>query len=112
MEQPPRTLAASQTDRRRSPRYAFEVALEIEWGSAVLQCRVSDISAEGLQVVLADPLWVGASFAANLVLDAPLRLVCVVRRVEPGKGMGVTIEVPDEEDRKRLAALLETLAKK
>ncbi len=112
MGPPPRTLAATQSERRRTPRYAFEAVLEIEWGSIVLQGRVCDISAGGLQVALADPLWVGASFAANLLLDAPLRLLCVVRRVEPGKGMGMTIEVPDEGDGGRLSALLEALAKK
>lgn len=112
MEPPPRTLASTQSERRRTPRYTFEADLEIEWGSTVLRGRVSDISAGGLQVALADPLWVGASFAAKLLLDAPLRLLCVVRRVEPGKGMGVTIEVPDEGDRGRLSALLEALARK
>lgn len=112
MEPPPRTLPATQSNRRRTPRYTFEAALEIEWGSIVLQGRVCDISTEGLQVALADPLWIGASFAANLLLDAPLRLLCVVRRVEPGKSMGVTIEVPEEGDRGRLSALLEALAGK
>ncbi len=112
MEPRPRTLAATQSNRRRSPRYTFEASLDIEWGSIVLQGRVCDISAEGLQVALADPLWVGASFAANLRLDDPLRLLCVVRRVEPGKGMGMTIEVPVEGDRSRLSGLLEALAKK
>ncbi len=112
MEPPARTIIATPTDRRRSPRYAFDAPLEIEWGSALLQARASDISAEGLRIALDDPLWIGASFAARLALDAPLRLLCVVRRVEPGKGMGTTIEVPGEGDRGRLSELLEALAKK
>ncbi len=112
MDTPPRTLAASQTERRRSPRYSFDLAFEIEWGSAVIQGRVSDISADGLRVALADPLWVGASFVGRLMLDTPLRVECVVRRVEPGHGMGVTFSLPGGEDYDRYSALLENLVKK
>jgi hypothetical protein len=54
-------------------------------------------------------LWVGARFAARLMLTPPLGLICVVCRVEPGKGMGVTFVLPEETGEARLATLLGTL---
>ena len=103
---------ATQTERRRSPRYPFGEVLEMEWGSAVLRGKILDISAEGMRIEIADPLWVGARFSAALALETPLRMECVVRRVEPGKGMGVSLVALAAEDRARLAALLDTLGKK
>jgi len=82
----------------------------MEWGSAVIRGSVIDISAEGMRIEIADPLWVGAGFSA--VLAPPLRMECVVRRVEPGRGMGVSLVTPEAEDRVRLAALLDALGKK
>src|SRR5437899_7721541 len=80
--------SATQTERRRSTRYPFGAVLEMEWGSAVIRGSVIDISAEGMRIEIADPLWVGARFSAVLALEPPLRMECVVRRVEPGGGMG------------------------
>ena len=96
----------------RAPRYPFCTALEIEWGSSLLQGRVCDISAEGMFIEIASPLWVGASFSAQLSLVKPLRVDCTVHRVEPGRGMGVRIVVTDEESRKRFTGLLKALARK
>ncbi len=112
MDETAGTLAAARDERRRSPRYPFEGVLRIEWGSLLLEGIVRDISAEGMLVEIADPLWLGASFAAELGLDTPLRVDCVVRRVEPGQGMGVALVVPEEADRVRLEALLAALAQK
>ena len=103
-------LNASQP--RRPPRYPFYNALKIEWGSSLLQGRICDISAEGMFIEIASPLWVGASFSAQLSLDKPLRVDCTVHRVEPGRGMGVRVAVTDEESSKQFAALLEALARK
>ncbi len=96
----------------RPPRYPFSAALEIQWGSTLLQGRVCNISAEGMFIEIASPLWVGASFSAQLALDQPLRVHCTVHRVEPGRGMGVRIVATDEESSKRFAGLLEALARK
>ncbi len=104
--------SATQIERRRSPRYLFDAVLEMEWGSAMLRGRVLDISAEGMRIEIADPLWVGARFSAVLALEPPLRMECVVRRVDPGRGMGVSLVAPGAEDRARLAVLLDTLGKK
>jgi len=101
-----------QSERRRAPRYPFDAVLEMEWGSAVLQGRVRNISAGGMFVELDNPLWVGANFTARLSLDNPLRLDCGVRRVEPGRGMGLAFITPDRENQAQLANLLETLEKK
>ena len=104
--------SATQTERRRSTRYPFGAVLKMEWGSAVIRGSVIDISAEGMRIEIADPLWVGARFSAVLALEPPLRMECVVRRVEPGRGMGVSLVTPEAEDRVRLAALLDPLGKK
>jgi len=86
-------------ERRWAPRYAFRVGLDIEWGSAVLRASTRDVSASGMFIESADPLWIGAGFAANLQLDRPLRADCRVRRIEPGLGMGVTVSFPDEQQK-------------
>ncbi len=65
-----------------------------------------------LAVSIQDPLWIGANFSARLNLEEPLRVDCVVRRVEPAQGMGVSFVVRDAQDRARVAALLEVLAGK
>ncbi len=108
----PANFASNATQRCRSPRYHFDTTLEIEWGSTVLRGRVCDISAEGMFVELRDPLWVGASFSAQLLVGKLLRVDCVVRWVEPGRGMGVSIVVPGEEGRKQFEGFLQALAQK
>src|SRR2546426_10978555 len=75
----------------------------MEWGSAVIRGSVIDISAEGMRIEIADPLWVGARFSAMLALEPPLRMECVVRRAEPGGGMGVSLVTPEAADRGPLA---------
>jgi len=84
-------------ERRWAPRYAFRTDLEIEWGSAVLRASTRDVSASGMFIESADPLWVGAGFRASLELDRPVRVDCRVRRVEPGLGMGVSVSISDEQ---------------
>ncbi len=103
--------SAAQIERRRSPRYPFDSSIEIEWGSLRLQGRVIDISAEGMQIEVANPLWLGASFTAHLPMEPPLQMECVVRRIAPGRSMAVTF-VLNEGGRTQLGVLLETLAKK
>ena len=84
-------------ERRWAPRFRFHADLEIEWGSTVLRARTRDVSSNGMFIESADPLWVGAGFSAQLTLDRPVRLNCFVKRVEPGRGMGVSIALADEE---------------
>jgi hypothetical protein len=84
-------------ERRWAPRFRFHADLEIEWGSTVLRARTRDVSSNGMFIESADPLWVGARFSAQLTLDQPVRLNCFVKRVEPGRGMGVSIALTEEE---------------
>ncbi len=100
---------ASQ-ERRRSPRYRYQASLEIEWGSARLRARTRDISESGMFIEAEDVLWVGAGFRARLAVDRPLWVDCSVRRVEPGLGMGVTVEVREDQGQENYRALLAKLA--
>ena len=96
-------------ERRWAPRYSFNADLEIEWGSALIRGRTRDISSNGMFIESADPLWIGAGFTARLGLEKPVRGDCFVKRVEPGRGMGVTVSVP-EEQQQRYRELLSSLS--
>ena len=104
-------LGPKRPDRRRAPRYRFQASLEIEWGSARLKARTRDISAGGMFIESEDTLWVGAGFRARLVTERPVWVHCSVRRVEPGRGMGVTVALPESsEGSHRFQELLARLA--
>ena len=92
-------LEARRMERRKSPRFPYQAPVEIEWGSARLRARTRDISASGMFLESDDVLWVGAGFRARLAMERPLYLECSVKRVEPGKGMGVTVALQDEQSR-------------
>ena len=100
---------ARHLERRWAPRYAFRADLDIEWGSAVLRASTRDVSATGMYIEAADTLWVGAGFTARLQLPHPVRIDCSVKRVEPGRGMGVSVAVPESESQKRYQDLLSSL---
>jgi len=76
---------ARHLERRWAPRYMYRADLEIEWGSAILRGNTRDISANGMFIEAADPLWVGAGFTARLNLSQTVRLDCSVKRIEPGR---------------------------
>jgi len=101
---------ARRVDRRWAPRYSFRADLEIEWGSAVLRGSTRDISASGMFIEAIDPLWVGAGFTARLGLERPLNLNCSVKRIEPGRGMGVSVSLAEVESQKLYDALLSSLS--
>jgi hypothetical protein len=90
---------------RKFVRYHFRVDAEIAKRSTSVPCRVTDISREGMYIEVDDPPRVGASFNVRLALNVPLRLECLVRRVVPGAGVGVTFRVRAR-DQKRFGALL------
>lgn len=97
-------------ERRWAPRYAFRAGLEIEWGSAVLRGNTRDISSNGMFIEVPDTLWVGAGFIARLHLPQPVKLDCMVKRVEPGLGMGVSVALSENESHKAYRELLSSLA--
>ena len=97
-------------ERRWAPRYPFRTGLEIEWGSAVLRGNTRDISSNGMFIDVPDTLWVGAGFIARLHLPQPVKLDCMVKRVEPGLGMGVSVALSENESHKAYRELLSSLA--
>jgi hypothetical protein len=99
-----------RSDRRRAPRFRYQAPVEIEWGSARLRARTRDVSAGGMFLESEDILWVGAGFRARLVSECPVWVECSVKRVEPGTGMGVTIELPEHQSQREYADLLAKLA--
>lgn len=105
-----RDQIARRSERRWAQRYSFRADLEIEWGSAVLRGNTRDISSNGMFIESPDTLWVGAGFSARLVVDKPVKLDCSVKRVEPGRGMGVSIAVSEDENQRRFQDLLSTLS--
>jgi hypothetical protein len=102
--------SARRTERRRATRFSFRADLEIEWGSAVLRGSTRDVSASGMFIEAADTLWVGAGFTARLNLDRPFLLDCSVKRVEPGRGMGVSVDLSKAENQQRYQELLALLS--
>ncbi|HTZ30921.1 MAG TPA: PilZ domain-containing protein [Methylomirabilota bacterium] len=90
-------LEARRPERRKAPRFPYQAPVEIEWGSARLRARTRDISASGMFLELDDVLWVGAGFRARLAVERPVYMECSVKRVEPGRGMGVTVALQDEQ---------------
>ncbi|MGB2590551.1 MAG: PilZ domain-containing protein [Candidatus Acidiferrum sp.] len=100
-----------RAERRWAQRYAFRATLEIEWGSAILRASTRDISSNGMFIESPDPLWLGAGFTARLVLDRPVKLDCSVKRIEPGRGMGVSVKLSEEQNEQQYKDLLASLSK-
>ena len=98
------------TERRASARYEFSTEIEIEWCSKKIWGRVRNVSKHGMFIELPDAPVLNAAFPASLALNKPLRVECVVRRVVPGQGMGVTVTIPGREERTRYEALLVALS--
>jgi hypothetical protein len=103
-------LAGQRLERRRAPRFSYQAILEIEWGSARLKGRTRDISAGGMFIEADDVLWVGAGFRARMAAERPVWLECQVKRVEPGSGMGVAVELREDQSQRHYQELLAKLA--
>jgi PilZ domain len=101
--------SSGDADRRHFGRKRIRVNLEIEWGGATLNAMVRDIGPQGLFAELSPQLWVGAAFRARLIVNPVMDLNCTVRRVEPGKGIGLSFEVPEESSKAQIQALLADL---
>ncbi|HEV3375206.1 MAG TPA: PilZ domain-containing protein [Candidatus Acidoferrum sp.] len=103
--------AARRLERRWAPRYTFRAAVEIEWGSAVLRASTRDLSTNGMFIESPDTLWIGAGFTARLTLDHPVKLDCFVKRVEPGRGMGVIVAPSEPQNHKRYQDFVASLSR-
>lgn len=97
-------------ERRRYPRYPFQADIEIQWGEESLPALGTDISLGGMFLATNNPLWLGASFSARILLGEPMQVNCTVRRVLPGKGMGVLFVDVTDDLRARLAELIKKIA--
>ena len=97
-------------ERRWAPRFRYHADLEIEWGSTVLRARTRDLSSNGMFIESLDPLWVGAGFTAQLTLDPPLRVNCFVKRVEPGRGMGVSVALAEGQHQQQYQEFINSLS--
>jgi hypothetical protein len=72
--------------------------------------RVRDLSSGGLFVQTRKSGTVGAKTDIHfLVEEGQIRAEAVVRRVEPGRGLGLKFTAVREEDRRRLAGLMKRL---
>lgn len=97
-------------ERRKHPRYPLQADVELQWGFESLPALATDISMGGMFIATNNPLWIGASFTARLLLGEPLTLNCTVRRVLPGKGMGVLFTEVSAEQQARLAELIQKIS--
>ncbi|MBI1750403.1 MAG: PilZ domain-containing protein [Acidobacteria bacterium] len=84
--------------------------MDIEFEGKAFRAFMTDISADGMFVVAANPLWVGATFHARLHIADPIRVKCVVRRVVVGRGMGVLFQDLTPQDHESLDKVLAGLA--
>lgn len=67
----------------RAPRYQFEVPIQIFWGSLSFEALTYNASQSGFFIETATPLWIGATFSAELAsrLAFPNRSRRVAMRV-------------------------------
>jgi hypothetical protein len=96
----------------RGLRHAFRTEVEIGWGAEVLKCFTRDIGDMGMFIETEDPLWLRAEFTARLKLGEVLEIDCIVRRVEPGKGMAVEFKDLPDAEREQIDLFLGKLSRK
>ena len=96
----------------RGSRYALRTEVEIGWGAEVLKCVTRDIGDMGMFIETEDPLWLRAEFTARIKLGEILELDCIVRRVEPGKGMAVEFKDLPEAEREQIDLFLGKLSRR
>jgi hypothetical protein len=97
-------------ERRRSARYEFSTEIEIAWCGKKYWGRVCNISRHDMFIALPNLPALNVAFTANLMLNLPLKVECVVTRVVPGQGIGVTVTQTTSLARARYEALLMALA--
>jgi hypothetical protein len=96
----------------RGLRHAFRTEVEIGWGAEVLKCVTRDIGDMGMFIETEHPLWLRAEFTARLKLGEVLEIDCIVRRVEPGRGMAVEFKDLPEAEREQIDLFLGKLNRK
>ena len=76
-----------------------------------MRARTRDISANGMFIESPDTLWVGAGFTARLSAEKSFRMDCTVKRIEPGRGMGVSLTLPETQNQIHFQNLLTLLSR-
>lgn len=84
--------------------------MKITWGQVSLEARLRDISASGMYLETPEPLWARAQFSAVVMLPEVIRVECIVRRVDAGKGMVVEFTELTQETKMDLTHLIWKLA--
>jgi hypothetical protein len=102
----------SGAERRRHKRYACRTTVKITWGQVTLEATLRDVSASGMYLETPEPLWARAQFSATLMLPEVIRVECIVRRVDAGKGMVVEFTDLTQESKMNLTHLIWKLAHK
>ncbi|MFZ0702784.1 MAG: PilZ domain-containing protein [Candidatus Acidiferrales bacterium] len=100
----------SGAERRRHKRYPCKAAVKITWGQVSLEARLRDISASGMYLETPEPLWARAQFSAVLMLPEVIRVECIVRRVDAGKGMVIEFTELTQETKMNITHLIWKLA--
>jgi hypothetical protein len=98
--------------RRFSSRVATPGNVYLYWSSVGYgdTSRVRDLSSRGLFVQTRQSRSVGAKTKLHfLVEEGQIRAEAVVRRAEPGSGLGLQFTAVHEDDRRRLADLMRRL---
>ena len=111
-EKPPNPHSSPDwLEQRASVRYELGIRVEVESNGWKLWGRVRNLSRTGLFIELPAGVPVPEeTFQARLALHKPLQVECAVRRVVPGQGIGVSIDIPDRIAELRYAALLVALS--
>src|SRR5260370_34917843 len=91
MEEPAtKESSCSNRDRRATPRYQFQVDIEIAWNSKTVCGRVRNISRQGMFIELDNPPKPAAKFSANLSLNVPLEAIGLRHNSAPHSGLAVS----------------------
>jgi PilZ domain len=102
----------SPNSKRFSSRLETPRDVYVYWSSVGYEdtSRVRDLSSGGLFVQTRKSGSVGTKTNLHfLVEEGQIRAEAVVRRVEPGRGLGLKFTAVREEDRRRLAGLMKRL---
>ena len=99
--------------RRRHTRVETRQGVSVYWSCEQLEdsAPVRDLSLGGLLVATQEVLAVGATLRLDfLVQEGTIRAACVVRHVEPGRGMGLKFKSVRGEDFQHLVELVNRLS--
>ncbi|MFZ0879744.1 MAG: PilZ domain-containing protein [Candidatus Acidiferrales bacterium] len=95
---------------RRGLRHPFRTEVEIGWGAEVLKAVSRDIGESGMFIETDRPLWLRAEFTARMNVGELIEVDCIVRRIEPGRGMAVEFKDLPDAEREQIGILIGKLS--